>query len=78
MKKSRLEYILSIERRQASRLNTSSGYRLDMAERLIDYPDEFIKKFNAKPVPKNFSYNSGTNSDWETVESLRLLISENL
>ena len=45
MKKSRLEYILSIERRQASRLNTSSGYRLDMAERLIDYPDEFIKKF---------------------------------
>ena len=40
--------------------------------------DEFIKKFNAKPVPKNFSYNSGTNSDWETVESLRLLIAENL
>ena len=36
--------------------------------------DEFIKHFNAKPVDPNFSYNSGNNEEWETVESLRKLI----
>ena len=30
--------------------------------------------FKAKPVPQGFSYNSGNNDKWETVESLRELI----
>ncbi|MBQ4820074.1 UDP-N-acetylglucosamine 4,6-dehydratase (inverting) [Aquimarina sp. MMG016] len=36
--------------------------------------DDFIKTFNAKKVPQGFSYNSGKNNEWETVESLRSLI----
>ncbi len=33
--------------------------------------EEYIERFNAKKVPANFSYNSGQNSEWETVDSLR-------
>lgn len=33
--------------------------------------EEFIKHHNAKPVPVGFEYNSGTNEEWETVETLR-------
>jgi UDP-N-acetylglucosamine 4,6-dehydratase (inverting) len=36
--------------------------------------EEFIESFNAKKVPKGFSYNSGNNEVWESVESLRELI----
>ncbi|WP_422082737.1 UDP-N-acetylglucosamine 4,6-dehydratase (inverting) [Ulvibacterium sp.] len=36
--------------------------------------DEFIKEFEAKKVPHGFSYNSGNNTNWETVEGLRSLI----
>ncbi|WP_421804718.1 UDP-N-acetylglucosamine 4,6-dehydratase (inverting) [Flagellimonas sp.] len=36
--------------------------------------DDFIKSFNAKKVPKGFSYNSGNNEVWESVETLRELI----
>ena len=39
---------------------------------------EFIAKFEAQKVPQGFSYNSGTNTDWETVESLRNLIKEHV
>ena len=38
----------------------------------------FIEKFNAKKVEDGFSYNSGDNTEWESVESLRRLIKENL
>jgi FlaA1/EpsC-like NDP-sugar epimerase len=40
--------------------------------------NEFIKTFNAKKVPKGFNYDSGSNTEWETVESLRLLINEHI
>jgi UDP-N-acetylglucosamine 4,6-dehydratase len=40
--------------------------------------NEFIKKFNAVKVPEGFNYNSENNTEWETVESLRNLIKENL
>jgi len=40
--------------------------------------DDFIKEFNAKPVPSNFSYNSGENEEWETIETLRSLIKEHV
>ena len=39
---------------------------------------EFIKVFNAEKVVKGFAYNSGTNDDWETVDSLRSLITEHV
>lgn len=35
---------------------------------------EFIQTFNAKKVLEGFSYSSGSNTEWETVESLRNLI----
>jgi len=40
--------------------------------------DEFIKEFNAKIVQPGFSYNSGENTEWETVETLRGLIREHV
>jgi UDP-N-acetylglucosamine 4,6-dehydratase (inverting) len=40
--------------------------------------NEYIKTFNAKIVPNGFSYNSQTNTEWETIESLRSLIKEHL
>lgn len=39
---------------------------------------DFMKQFNAKIVEEGFSYNSGNNTEWETVESLRQLIIEHI
>lgn len=38
--------------------------------------EEYKKKFDAKAVEVGFKYNSGTNTDWETPQSLRLKIKE--
>jgi len=40
--------------------------------------NDYIKGFNAKPVPEGFNYSSGENTEWETVESLRKLIVEHV
>ena len=40
--------------------------------------NDFISKFNAELVPEGFAYNSGTNTEWETVESLRSLITDHV
>ncbi len=40
--------------------------------------NDYIKKFNAKKVPIGFNYDSGTNSEWETVDSLRALIKQHV
>ena len=40
--------------------------------------DEFIQKNNAALVPEGFSYDSGTNTEWETIETLRSLIVEHV
>lgn len=40
--------------------------------------DEFIISFNAVKVPEGFNYNSGTNTEWETVEGLRELIKQHV
>lgn len=40
--------------------------------------EDFINEFNAILVPDGFSYNSGTNTEWETVEGLRKLIKEHV
>jgi len=40
--------------------------------------NNFIDQFNAKKVDNGFSYNSGENTEWESVESLRHLIKKHL
>jgi UDP-N-acetylglucosamine 4,6-dehydratase (inverting) len=40
--------------------------------------NEFLAKFNAQKVPTGFNYDSGTNSEWETVDSLRALIKQHV
>ncbi|TKC56940.1 UDP-N-acetylglucosamine 4,6-dehydratase (inverting) [Pedobacter hiemivivus] len=40
--------------------------------------DEFKEKFNAKIVPQGFAYNSGENTEWETIDGLRALIKEHV
>jgi UDP-N-acetylglucosamine 4,6-dehydratase (inverting) len=40
--------------------------------------NDFVKVFGAKLVTQGFSYNSGNNTEWETVESLRKLIKEHV
>lgn len=39
---------------------------------------EYKKHFNAVPVEQGFNYNSGSNTEWEDVESLRKLIKEHV
>ena len=36
-----------------------------------NHREDFIIHHKAKPVPFGFIYNSGTNTDWETIDSLR-------
>ncbi len=40
--------------------------------------EEFLKHFNGKKVAFGFRYNSGENTEWETVEGLRGLIKEHV
>jgi UDP-N-acetylglucosamine 4,6-dehydratase len=40
--------------------------------------DDYLKTFKAQKVPSGFSYNSGDNQEWETVDSLRILIKEHV
>lgn len=40
--------------------------------------EDFLEHHNAVKVPFGFKYNSGTNTEWETVESLRNLIVEHV
>lgn len=40
--------------------------------------NDFITSFGAKKVAEGFSYDSGTNAEWETIESLRILIKEHV
>jgi UDP-N-acetylglucosamine 4,6-dehydratase (inverting) len=40
--------------------------------------EDYIKQFNAEKVVKGFQYNSGENTEWETVASLRKLIKEHV
>lgn len=40
--------------------------------------DDFVSHFNAVKVPFGFRYNSGENTEWETVDGLRELIKEHV
>jgi UDP-N-acetylglucosamine 4,6-dehydratase (inverting) len=64
---------------------SDSFYTYDLGKYFVILPSipnwsilDFISKFKARLVPVGFSYNSGENTDWETVESLRIHIKEHL
>ncbi len=40
--------------------------------------NDYITSFKAQKVTEGFNYNSGTNTEWETIESLRALIKEHV
>lgn len=40
--------------------------------------EDFVEEFGAKKVPLGFKYNSGENTEWESVEDLRRLIKEHV
>jgi FlaA1/EpsC-like NDP-sugar epimerase len=40
--------------------------------------EEYISHFQAVKVPEGFNYNSGTNSEWLTVEQIRNLIKKHV
>jgi len=40
--------------------------------------EEYLNHFKAKKVEEGFNYNSGSNEDWETVDTLRALIKEHV
>ena len=39
---------------------------------------DFVDSFSAKKVAEGFNYDSGTNTEWETIDSLRSLIKEHV
>lgn len=64
---------------------SDSIYTYDLGKYYVILPpapkwslDDFITSFNAKKVAQGFKYTSGENSQWETVQSLRDLISKHL
>ncbi|MDY8138669.1 UDP-N-acetylglucosamine 4,6-dehydratase (inverting) [Aquimarina sp. 2201CG5-10] len=40
--------------------------------------EEYVDSFDAKRVPEGFYYNSGENTDWETIDSLRGLVKQHI
>jgi UDP-N-acetylglucosamine 4,6-dehydratase (inverting) len=46
-------------------------YYAILPQRTIFNLDEFVAHFKAKKVPEGFCYNSETNDEWETIETLR-------
>ncbi|HWK99973.1 MAG TPA: UDP-N-acetylglucosamine 4,6-dehydratase (inverting) [Parapedobacter sp.] len=40
--------------------------------------EDFLNEFNGQKVPVGFAYNSGDNTEWETVEGLRELIKQHV
>jgi UDP-N-acetylglucosamine 4,6-dehydratase/5-epimerase len=67
-------------------ITTSDSYNtFDSGEYYVILPtvprwnlDEFKAKFKAEKVSEGFNYNSGTNTEWETIDSLRKLIVEHV
>ena len=64
---------------------SDSFYTYDLGKYYVIVPstprwkvEDFVKEFNANRVEVGFSYNSGNNTEWETVESLRELIKEHV
>ena len=53
-------------------------YYVILPQKPVFNKEDFIKHFNAKIVKENFSYNSGKNNSWETIESLRKLVKKHV
>ena len=49
-------------------------YYVILPQKTVFNKDKFIEHFNAKLVDTDFSYNSGENDEWESIESLRELV----
>lgn len=65
--------------------SSDSFFTYDIGEYFVIVPqtpmwniNDFTSEFNANLVPNGFAYNSGTNTEWETVDSLRTLIKEHV
>ncbi|BDM62925.1 UDP-N-acetylglucosamine 4,6-dehydratase (inverting) [Shewanella sp. NFH-SH190041] len=66
--------------------DTDSLHTIDMGKYYAILPsvsftyseEDYIKHHNAEKVPFGFKYNSGTNTEWETVESLRDLMKKHV
>ncbi|WP_127140397.1 UDP-N-acetylglucosamine 4,6-dehydratase (inverting) [Flagellimonas marinaquae] len=65
--------------------SSDSFYTYDLGRYYVILPatrswnlNDFIESFNAIKVPSGFRYNSGENTEWETIESLRDLIIEHV
>ncbi|TVL99713.1 MAG: UDP-N-acetylglucosamine 4,6-dehydratase (inverting) [Candidatus Brocadia sp. WS118] len=65
--------------------SSDSYYTYDLGKYYVILPSthkwklaDFIEAFGAQKVSPEFSYNSGKNTEWETVESLRMLIQEHV
>lgn len=64
---------------------SDSFYTVDVGTYYVILPqtfrytrEEYMEKMNAKSVAQGFEYNSGTNTDWLSVEKIRQLIKEHL
>ena len=64
---------------------SDSFYTYDLGKYYVILPathmwklSAFLDAFDAIKAPLGFSYNSGDNEEWETVESLRNLIKEHV
>jgi UDP-N-acetylglucosamine 4,6-dehydratase len=64
---------------------TDSFYTYDCGKYYVIKPNthtwsesEWAEKFQAKKVPQGFKYNSGTNSDWLTVDQIRSLVKQHV
>ncbi len=64
---------------------SDSFYTYDLGKYYVILPsmhkwklDDFLKTFNGVKVKEGFAYNSGDNTEWETVESMRRLIKEHV
>ncbi len=64
---------------------SDSFYTYDLGKYYVILPstpnwdlEKFKEEFNAKKVEQGFAYNSEKNDEWETVESMRKLIKENV
>ena len=65
--------------------SSDSFYTYDLGKYYVILPavprwklDDFLTEFKGKKVEPGFNYNSGDNTEWETVDSLRKLIKEHV
>lgn len=65
--------------------SSDSFYTYDVGKYYVILPsvhrwnlEEYLEHFKAEKVPMGFSYNSGDNTEWESIDSLRALIKEHV